>query len=91
MTQQADLDLSDKIALIIGQTDYNADEAESKLKSKDYDEIAVIRDYLRLGTTTMTGDDTIITTSKSQSQSKNQLIYTEIRKFMDGCVRSHTV
>lgn len=88
MTQQSESGLSDKIALIMGQTDYSANEAESRLKSKDYDEIAVIREYLRLGATTMTGDD-IITIDKPQSpQSKNQLIYREIRKFMDGCVKT---
>ena len=89
MTQQSESGLSDKIALIMGQTDYSANEAESRLKSKDYDEIAVIREYLRLGATTITGDDIISTIDKPQSpQSKNQLIYTEIRKFMDGCVKT---
>lgn len=79
--------LTDKIALIIGQTDYSADEAIAKLKTKNYDELAVIREYLRLGKPTMAGNDSI-TISEPQSQSKNQLIYTEIRKFMDGCVRA---
>ena len=75
-------DLTDKIALIIGQTDYSADEAIAKLKTKNYNELAVIREYLGSG---LSGDAIM---SKPQAHSKNQLIYTEIRKFMDGCIRA---
>ena len=81
MTQPEDV--SDKIALIMGQTNYSADDASVKLKLKNYDEIAVIREYLG-----STGDSTINETPSSTTTSKNQLIYAEIRKFMDGCVRA---
>ena len=90
--QEEPADLSDKIALIMGQTNYSADCAGAKLKSKNYDEIAVIREYLG-----SSGDSTIrqtpscsttTTTTTTTTTSKNQLIYSEIRKFMDGCVRS---
>lgn len=82
MTQQQE-DVSDKIALIMGQTNYSADDAGAKLKSKNYDEFAVIRDYLGV-----TGKSS--TSSNAHPQSKNQLIYTEIRKFMDGCGKADT-
>ena len=92
MTQPEEV--SDKIALIMGQTNYSADDASAKLKLKNYDEIAVIREYLG-----STGDSTINETPSSSTTttttpatatttSKNQLIYAEIRKFMDGCVRA---
>jgi len=92
----SDTELSDKIALIMGQTDYSAEEAAAKLINKDYDEIEVIREYLRLGTasacaaasTTTTTTTTSDHIGDNQMYSKNQLIYTEIRKFMDGCVRA---
>ena len=74
----------------MGQTNYSADDASVKLKLKNYDEIAVIREYLG-----STGDSTInetpsssTTTTTTTTTSKNQLIYAEIRKFMDGCVRA---
>jgi hypothetical protein len=83
-THSESSEVADKIALIMGQTDYSADDAGAKLKSKNYDEIAVIREYLG-----STGDSTINETpSSSTTTSKNQLIYAEIRKFMDGCVRA---
>jgi len=83
MTQQQE-DVSDKIALIMGQTNYSADDAGAKLKSKNYDELAVIREYLGVAT----GGES--STSNAHPQSKNQLIYTEIRKFMDGCGKADT-
>ena len=74
--------VSEKIALIIGQTDYTADEAELKLKAKNYDEISVIREYLVSGNNAANSNRIV-----DQKQSKNQLIYSEIRKFMDTCVK----
>jgi hypothetical protein len=86
-THSESSDVADKIALIMGQTDYSADDAGAKLKSKNYDEIAVIREYLG-----STGDSTInemhSSSTTTTTTSKNQLIYAEIRKFMDGCVRA---
>jgi hypothetical protein len=87
MTQPDETSVSEKIALIIGQTDYSADEAELKLKSKKYDEIAVIREYLTSETTTSTSTPSGGAIVDNQKQSKNQLIYSEIRKFMDSCAK----
>ena len=95
MTQSENV--SDKIELIMGQTNYSADDASAKLKLKNYDEIAVIREYL--GSTQMHSSSTTTTTTTittatatatatATTTSKNQLIYAEIRKFMDGCVRA---
>jgi hypothetical protein len=82
--------VADKIALIMGQTDYSADDAGAKLKSKNYDEIAVIREYLgsTIGQTHSTASAVSTATTTTATTSKNQLIYSEIRKFMDGCVRA---
>ena len=90
-THSESSDVADKIALIMGQTDYSADDAGAKLKSKNYDEIAVIREYLgsTIGQThsIASAASTATTTTTTATTSKNQLIYSEIRKFMDGCVR----
>lgn len=93
-THSESSDVADKIALIMGQTDYSADDAGAKLKSKNYDEIAVIREYLgsTIGqthsTASATSTATTTTTTATTTTSKNQLIYAEIRKFMDGCLRA---
>ena len=92
MTQPEEV--SDKIALIMGQTNYSADDASAKLKLKNYDEIAVIREYLgstgdsTINETPSSSTTTTTTTATATTTSKNQLIYAEIRKFMDGCVRA---
>lgn len=69
-------DQMDKINLIIGQTAYTLEEAKQLLTACNNDEIAVIRNYL--------GTDIPIPLNKTP-ESKNQLIYREIRNFMDGC------
>ena len=68
-----------KINIIMCQTDYGAEEARKLLIASNGDEIAVIRMYL--GTATSLTNDAMAPKPKS----KNQLIYQEIRKFMDGC------
>jgi len=68
-----------KINIIMCQTDYGAEEARELLIASNGDEIAVIRMYL--GTATSLTNDAMAPKPKS----KNQLIYQEIRKFMDGC------
>jgi len=85
MSQTESTTVSEKIALIMGQTDYSANEAELKLKAKNYDEIAVMREYLVSGNTTSNSNHAAAV--MEQKQSKNQLIYSEIRKFMDGCAK----
>ena len=69
-----------KIDTIMGQTDYCAEEARRLLVAANGDEIAVIRAYLGLATTCV----------NDSHKSKNQLIYQEIRKFMDGCKENST-
>lgn len=76
-----DDDMKNKIAIIMGQTEYSAEEALKLLIATNGDEIAVIRMYLGLPPPPHTDTDAAVTAPKS----KNQLIYQEIRKFMDGC------
>lgn len=70
----------EKITLIMGQTCYTFEEAEILLKRHNDDEIAVIREYLG-----SKNHESIKLKSKPVITSKNQLIYKEIRDFMDGC------
>jgi hypothetical protein len=70
-------DQTDKINLIIGQTAYTLEEAKQLLTACNNDEIAVIRNYL--------GTDLSLNKTNKSPESKNQLIYREIRNFMDGC------
>jgi len=67
--------IKNKIDTIMGQTDYCAEEAHRLLVAANGDEIAVIRAYLGLAATCV----------NDSHKSTNQLIYQEIRKFMDGC------
>jgi hypothetical protein len=80
----SDNEIIDKINLIIGQTAYTFEEAKHLLSLCDNDEFLVIRNYLRSDPVT-----TIITNDIKQTESKNQLIYKEIRKFMDGCNKNN--
>jgi hypothetical protein len=73
---------SEKITTITSQTDYTEDQAREYLLRYDNDEIAVIRYYL-------TGSE--YPTAKHETggtRSKNQLVYSEIRKFMDSCSKN---
>ena len=73
---------AEKISTIISQTDYTEDQAREYLLRYDNDEIAVIRYYL-------TGSE--YPTAKHETggtRSKNQLVYSEIRKFMDSCSKN---
>lgn len=70
----------EKITLIMGQTNYTFEEASELLKIQNNDEIAVIREYLG-----SKNNEAIELKSKPVIKSKNQLIYKEIRDFMDGC------
>jgi hypothetical protein len=70
-----------KINVILSQTDFTEQEAREHLARHNNDEIAVIRYYL-------TGSATKSDTANLKPViSKNQLIYSEIRKFMDACVK----
>jgi hypothetical protein len=74
-----DVVVKNKIDIIMGQTEYGAEEARKLLVQMNGDEIAVIRLYL--GLLPPTSPNTNVAATKS----KNQLIYQEIRNFMDGC------
>ena len=70
-----------KVNVIMNQTEYTEEEARAHLAHHNNDEIAVIRYYL-------TGSAAPKDASKAnQVTSKNQLVYSEIRKFMDACVK----
>ena len=75
-------EIDEKITIIMGQTNYTFEEAGNLLKLQNNDEIAIIRDYLR-----SSSKHNIV--SKTDCKSKNQLIYKEIRNFMDGCINSN--
>lgn len=72
-------DVKNKIDIIMGQTEYGAEEARKLLSAMNGDEIAVIRMYLGLPPPPDTNNSVVA------RKSKNQLIYQEIRNFMDGC------
>lgn len=70
-----------KVNIILNQTEYNEEEARSQLALHNNDEIAVIRYYL-------TGSANPVDKTKvNPVTSKNKLVYSEIRKFMDACVK----
>lgn len=70
-----------KVNVIMNQTEYTEEEARAHLAHHNNDEIAVIRYYL---TGSAAPKDS---TKTNQVTSKNQLVYSEIRKFMDACVK----
>jgi len=82
-TSTTNTNTEEKINIIMGQTSYTIDEAQKHLLKNNNDELAVIRFYL-------TGSAKKPETSKVPI-SKNQLIYSEIRKFMDGCVKNKQI
>ena len=74
---------AEKITTITSQTDYTEDQAREYLLRYNNDEIAVIRYYL-------TGSEypPAIKNETVGTRSKNQLVYSEIRKFMDSCSKN---
>ena len=71
----------EKINTITSQTDYTEDQAREYLLRYNNDEIAVIRYYL-------TGSEYPAARYETSTRSKNQLVYSEIRKFMDSCSKN---
>lgn len=71
----------EKINTITSQTDYTEDQAREYLLRYNNDEIAVIRYYL-------TGSEYPAARHETSTRSKNQLVYSEIRKFMDSCSKN---
>ena len=72
---------TEKISTIISQTNYTEDQAREYLLRYNNDEIAVIRYYL-------TGSEYPAAKCETSMRSKNQLVYSEIRKFMDSCSKN---
>ena len=71
-----------KIETIMCQTNYTETEAMQLLVDNGNDEIRVIRKYLGISDTLTIGEE------NTKPKSKNQLIYQEIRTFMDGCSKT---
>ena len=71
-----DKELSQKIQMILRQTNYSEIEANNKLDLFNNDEIAVIKDFLG-----------IKQKEEKPFQSINQEIYKQIRYKLDGCRR----
>jgi hypothetical protein len=71
--------LTDKINIILRQTDYTIEEATAKLKEKNNNYIEVIKDYLG------------ITEKKAlpSQKSLNQQIFTHLRGELDHCMREY--
>jgi hypothetical protein len=70
--------IEDKIKIILGQTDYTEEVIREKLKSHNYDHIAVIRSYFG------------ITEKKTKPmQSVNQEIYKQLRYRLDTNMRNY--
>jgi hypothetical protein len=70
--------ISEKIKIILGQTDYSEEIALVKLKEFNFDEIKVIKAYLGI---TEKKDETI--------KSVNQEIFKQIRYRMDSNIREY--
>jgi len=69
--------INEKIKLIMGQTNYDKEQATIKLHEFNYNEINVIRDYLG------------IKEKKPTNKSINQEIYKQIRKHLDKSMREY--
>ena len=72
-------ELSKKIKIVQGQTNYTEEEAREKLKQFNFNEMNVIRDYLGIN----------IGKPQTQVKSVNQAIYKEIRSHLDGAMREY--
>lgn len=73
---------SEDIGIICRQTTYTEEEAEAQLKIHG-DVVKVLKHFH--------GIKTVDTSKDKISQSVNQVIYTELRHFMDKCVQLSTV
>jgi putative cell wall-binding protein len=67
-----DNDYSEKVKIIMGQTDYTNEKALEKLKLFNYDEILVIRNYLGL-----------VKNTEKPLKSINQEIYRQLRNHLN--------
>ena len=75
---------NEQVDTVMSQTNYTIAEAEQLLSHYNNDEIAVIRYYLSGSSANANAN-----TNSNQLTSKNQLVYSEIRKFMDACIKNN--
>lgn len=73
--------IDDKINIILRQTDYGKDLALTKLELFNFDEVAVIKDYL--------GISIKENEPKVDKNNLNNEIYKQLRKRLDGTIRSY--
>jgi hypothetical protein len=87
-------ELDERVDIVLNQTNYTRTEAEQQLALHKNDEVEVIRRYLR-GSSDITDNANPqhqhLHQQQQQLASKNQLVYSEIRKFMDACVQQHPI
>ena len=77
------LDLDEKINIILRQTNYTHEEANDKLKENNNDHILVIKKYIGIN------DKKITTTCKSNSL--NQEIYKQLREKMNAGIKDYNL
>jgi len=73
--------MSEKIEVVMRQTDYDHITAEQKLAEHNDDVLQVIREYLNAGKITAVASNTKLST--------NQQIYKEIRGMMDDAAKTY--
>ena len=72
---------SEKVRLVVSQTNYDAEEARERLEHHGWDCKKTIRAYL--------GGGASAPASASESKSTNQQIFSSIRKLMDDSSRAY--
>ncbi len=81
MSLDQDDKIKEKVALVMRQTDYNEEKALEKLKEHEYNEIAVVKEYLGVP----------IKKAAAQVKSVNQEIYRQLRNKLDSNMRDYQV
>ena len=85
-TMDTATDTTERINMILRQTDYDVPTAEQKLKTNNYNVTQVIRDYLNNG---KLNRNDITRCAATPKLSRNQQIYKEIRTFMDDAAKTY--
>ena len=70
---------TEKIQVIMRQTDYTEEKAREKLIDMRFDEIAVIRDYFGIA----------VEKAPKKESSVNQAIYKNLRGYLDGAMKNY--
>ena len=73
--------IKEKVALVMRQTNYNEEKALEKLIAHDYNEIAVVKEYLGVP----------IKKAAAPVKSVNQEIYRQLRNKLDSNMRDYQV